>query len=162
MQFPLFISIEPNLYEFEAYPIEIAWSLEDGQIKTTLISPEPQWTQWSALNEDRHGVTRETLMQQGVSALEVIREFAQDHNQSKSAYFFDLDYESLWFDRLFAAIDSEPETECLGVNELFDTDPEDMRLMVRDIAQDLGLDTDNPQGRVTALLHLYQRQFNED
>ncbi len=157
MKYPLFVSIEPNLFEEAAYPIEVAWSLPDGQIKTTLITPEPNWTEWSALNEDRYGVTRETLFAQGVSALEVIREFDCDSEEHSTAYFYDVEYETIWFDRLYATADLELPIETAGANELMAGDPEEVRLLVRDIAQDIGLDTDSPQGRVTALLHAYQR-----
>ncbi len=81
MKYPHFIAIDGSSYEEEAHPIAIAWSLDDGSIKTTLVQPEDDWEDWDYALEDLHGITQDTLFQRGETGWSVIRELEHDLEQ---------------------------------------------------------------------------------
>src|SRR5690554_498811 len=80
MEYPQFIAIDASSFEEHAHPIAIAWSLSNGQIKTTLISPDDQWEDedWDISLQDLHGINSETLYQRGETTWSVIRELEHD------------------------------------------------------------------------------------
>lgn len=82
MSYPQFIAIDGSSFEDYAHPVAIAWSLPDGQIKTTLITPEDDWDDWDISLKDLHGIDPDTLHQRGESPWSVIRELEQDLDQS--------------------------------------------------------------------------------
>jgi hypothetical protein len=81
MQYPQFIAIDASSWEEHAHPVAIAWSLADGQIKTTLIQPEDDWDDWDIALQDLHGITPDTLYQRGETLWSVIRELENDLEQ---------------------------------------------------------------------------------
>lgn len=78
MSYPQFIAIDGSSFEEHAHPVAIAWSLPDGQIKTTLIAPEDDWEDWDISLQDLHGINPDTLYQRGETCWSVIRELEQD------------------------------------------------------------------------------------
>lgn len=78
MSYPQFIAIDASSFEEWAHPVAIAWSLPDGQIKTTLIAPEDDWEDWDISLQDLHGITPDTLRQRGETTWSVIRELEND------------------------------------------------------------------------------------
>lgn len=82
MNYPQFIAIDASSFEEWAHPVAIAWSLADGQIKTTLIAPDDDWDDWDISLQDLHGITPETLYQRGETPWSVIRELEQDLENS--------------------------------------------------------------------------------
>lgn len=83
MNYPQFIAIDASSFEDWAHPVAIAWSLPDGQIKTTLIAPDDEWgDDWDISLQDMHGITPETLHQRGETPWSVIRELEQDLENS--------------------------------------------------------------------------------
>lgn len=79
MEYPQFIAIDASSFEEHAHPVAIAWSLADGQIKTTLISPDDDWEEdWDNCLQDLHGITPETLYQRGETTWSVVRELEED------------------------------------------------------------------------------------
>ena len=65
--FPCFLDVEATGFGPESYPIEIAWSDEQGEIHRCLIDPTPiaAWTSWSDAAERVHGIDRERLHRNG-------------------------------------------------------------------------------------------------
>lgn len=82
MQYPHFIAIDASSHEETSHPVAIAWSMTDGQIKTTLIQPEDDWEDWDYALEDLHGINQETLYQRGETCWSVIRELENDLDES--------------------------------------------------------------------------------
>ncbi|MDF1763709.1 MAG: hypothetical protein P1U57_09890 [Oleibacter sp.] len=78
MNYPHFFAIDASSYEDNAHPIALAWSMKDGAIKTTLIQPEDDWTEWDFALQDMHGINQETLFQMGETVWSVIRELEND------------------------------------------------------------------------------------
>ncbi|MBM94642.1 MAG: hypothetical protein CMI09_02175 [Oceanospirillaceae bacterium] len=82
MNYPHFIAIDPSSHEETSHPIAIAWSMSDGQIKTTLIQPEDDWEDWDYALEDLHGINQDTLYQRGETCWSVLREMENDLEES--------------------------------------------------------------------------------
>tara|TARA_B100001109_G_scaffold94721_2_gene76972 strand:- start:29998 stop:30453 length:456 start_codon:yes stop_codon:yes gene_type:complete len=81
MSYPHFIAIDGSSWEEQAHPVAIAWSMADGQIKTTLIQPEDDWDDWDIALQDLHGINPDTLYQLGETVWSVIRELENDLEQ---------------------------------------------------------------------------------
>lgn len=79
--YPHFIAIDASSREETAVPVAIAWSLEDGSIKTVLIQPDEDWDDWDYSLEDLHGISQHTLYQLGETPWSVVRELEQDLEQ---------------------------------------------------------------------------------
>ena len=118
MPYPLFIDFEASSYDEESYPVAVSWSLPDGQIKSVLIVPEDDWTDWDPGNFAARGISREHLFEQGFSALEVIREMNQDLADAR-VFVDGLDYDQDLLDRLFEPFNDLPAFEISSVSELF-------------------------------------------
>ena len=82
MTYPHFIAIDPSSHEETSHPIAIAWSMSDGQIKTTLIQPEDDWEDWDYALGDLHGINQDTLYQRGETPWSVVREMENDLEES--------------------------------------------------------------------------------
>lgn len=116
MSYPQFIAIDGSSFEDFAHPVAIAWSLPNGQIKTTLITPEDDWEDWDISLQDLHGITPDTLHQRGESPWSVIRELEQDLD---NAYLFADHQERVetLINKLYEACDREPSFEIVDCRE---------------------------------------------
>ena len=81
MTYPAFVAIDASSWDDNAHPVAIAWSLEDGTIKTTLVQPDDDWDDWDYALEDQHGISQDTLYQRGETTWSVIRELENDLDQ---------------------------------------------------------------------------------
>ena len=68
---PTFIDVEASGLGNTSYPIEVAWNDAEGLITNHLVKPEPQWTSWDPEAERIHGITKEQLEKDGISAGEL-------------------------------------------------------------------------------------------
>lgn len=84
--YPQFIAIDASSFEETAHPVAIAWSMNDGQIKTTLIQPEDDWQDWDISLQDIHGISQDTLYQRGETTWSVVRELDEDSEASLLYY----------------------------------------------------------------------------
>jgi len=103
--YPCFLDVEATGFGPESYPIEIAWSDQDGEIHRYLIDPTPvpTWTSWSAEAEGVHGIDRERLARNGWPP-EYVATQLTDHLTGKTVYTDAPDYDARWVKRLFDAI----------------------------------------------------------
>lgn len=64
---PCFLDFEASSLTTRSYPIQVAWSLEDGSIESHIINPAHVrgWDDWDDCAEDVHGFTREFLIKNG-------------------------------------------------------------------------------------------------
>jgi len=63
----VFLDFEASSLGKKSFPIEVAWVFEDGQSKSMLIKPLPEWSDWSAEAEGLHGISRDRLAEEGLS-----------------------------------------------------------------------------------------------
>ena len=115
MPYPLFLDLEGSSHDEGAYPIAASWSLPDGQIKSSLIMPEDDWEDWDVGNLAARGITRDHLLDQGFSALDVIREMNLDFGDAR-VYIDGLDYDQELLDRLFEAYGEDPTFELVSIS----------------------------------------------
>jgi hypothetical protein len=89
-----------------SYPIEVAWSLEDGSIESHLINPYAvdSWKDWDRQAQAIHGLSRTKLAEEGKHPKWVaqrMNEVLADKVLLTNAHAFDLD----WCETLFKAAD---------------------------------------------------------
>lgn len=105
-EIPLFMDFEASSLHLEnSYPIEVAWSLEDGKIESHLICPDNLggWTDWDNYAEsDIHRITREMLTEEGKPPAWVasrMNEILANKVLLTNGYDYDFD----WCHKLFKA-----------------------------------------------------------
>ncbi len=68
-----FVEFEASSLGRHGTPVEVAWAFETGEGESHLIRPAPGWTDWAASAERVHGLSRATLLAEGVPHDEVAR-----------------------------------------------------------------------------------------
>ena len=124
MQYPHFIAIDGSSREEHAHPVAIAWSMADGQIKTTLIQPDDDWDDWDITLQDLHGINPDTLYQLGETVWSVVRELENDLEQT---YLFadDAPRCSELLEKLYDACQRDLNIEIADCRELIHDDAPD-------------------------------------
>ena len=105
MSLPRFIDFEASSISGKSYPIEVAWSDNDGEVESWLISPNlypSSWTDWSPSSERVHGLSREYLAEHGSPPLSVAQRMNQQL-KNKILYSDAPEYDGFWMRRLFTA-----------------------------------------------------------
>lgn len=74
---PIILDIEASGFGTGSYPIEVGVAMPDGSLHAWLIRPLDEWTHWQDSAEDVHGISRERLLQEGLS----LRQVADELNQ---------------------------------------------------------------------------------
>ena len=69
----LFIDIEASSLAEDSVPIEVAWVDEDGEGRSHLVRPQPNWLDWSEEAEAIHQISRQHLIEAGEPAPAVAR-----------------------------------------------------------------------------------------
>ncbi|MEM7146843.1 MAG: hypothetical protein AAF591_17055 [Verrucomicrobiota bacterium] len=99
---PTFIDIEASGLGNTSFPIEVAWNDSGGLITNHLVKPESDWTSWDSEAERIHGITRDELEQDGISAAELCR-LIRASLSGVTAYSDAPELERFWLNRLFRA-----------------------------------------------------------
>ena len=153
----LFLDIESSSPDEEGYPICIAWTTADKAIKSSLIIPEDDWTDWDFSYQHSHGLTREHLFEQGQSALDVIKELSSDLAHF-TVYVDGLDFDHEWLERLFASFNADLPFELMPIKlhpggihyEQFLREREEL-------LQDHGLSGFNAENNVYIMMKIFER-----
>jgi len=152
--YPIFISLDLTGNDEQGLPFAIAWSLPNGQIKSTLIIPDEEWDLWE------HGdpnVDIEQLQEMGASTIEIMQELANDIDVD-SLYCFDdlLDHAALL--KVFESTDSDIPYELIQWSTVLDPSLEQALIETADfIASQNMLNTEHAEDRVRMML----LSFNE-
>lgn len=92
----------------ESYPIEIAWSLPDGSIHSSLIQTDSRWGEdWEIEAQELHHITPVMLLEQGLPALEVAKKMNEEL-AGEQLYFDGGHHDLFWLTILFRAADMQP------------------------------------------------------
>lgn len=62
---PCFLDFEASSLSEQSYPIQVAWSDGVGQVECWLIRPAEDWNDWCERAEEMHGITRESIEDEG-------------------------------------------------------------------------------------------------
>lgn len=154
-QFPIFLDFECSSPDEDGFPIAVSWSLPDGQVKSTLISPEDHWLDYESSHFDDHHLDIDDLMLHGVSALEVIRELQADID-ADVVYVDGLGEDEHWLDKLYQAYQMEPQFALEPAYSLYETDSEAWIDQKQTWLEENGLDPYQSEANVVAMLHLHQ------
>jgi hypothetical protein len=152
---PRFLDIEYCQTDDALFPTAIAWSLENGQMKTVVIAPEEAW-----LPDD--GDLGDTdllyLEEQGVPLLELVRELHEDL-PDQTVYVDGMDPDELLIDLIFSAVSQDAPFEIAPVAELIEgLDSESVEDRRRQLMFDEGLEPRLPENGVYALLLLAREE----
>jgi hypothetical protein len=104
--FPCMLDLEASSFGPNSYPIEAAWSDDDGEIHRCLISPEvvPSWTDWSDESEAVHGIDRGRLLRNGWDP-DYVAARIEENLGGKIVYSDAPDFDGRWLQPLFAVVD---------------------------------------------------------
>lgn len=155
MPVPRFLDIEYCQTDDALFPTAMAWSLEDGQMKTVVIAPSDDWL---SDDSDLGDVDLFYLEEQGVPLIELARELHQDL-PDQTVYVDGLDPDEILIDLIFTAVGQEAPFEIAPVSELItglDRDTlEDRR---RQLLFEESLEPQLPENGVYALLLLAREE----
>lgn len=62
-----FLDFEASSLADRSHPVEVAWVFEDGRSEAHLIAPAPEWRDWDSAAERIHGISRDTLVAEGMA-----------------------------------------------------------------------------------------------
>lgn len=98
---PVIIDVEASGFGYGSYPIEIAFVLADGRVEERLIKPMEHWNHWDAEAQRLHGISRDTLINEGAPASEVAHWLNERLALLEVVYSDSWGFDSSWIGRLF-------------------------------------------------------------
>lgn len=149
MPVPRFLDIEYCQTEDALFPVAMAWSLEDGQMKTVVIAPHDDWIPEDG---DLGDFDLLYLEEQGVPLIEIVRELHQDL-PDQTVYVDGMDPDEILIDLIFDAVESDVPFEIVGIESLITSlSREALDDRRRKLLTDEGLQPQLPENGVYALL----------
>ena len=148
-QFPVFISADVIGDHQQIIPVTIAWSMPDGQIKSTLVRPEENWEiEEIALGD----LDLDTITEQGATPAEIVTEMNLDFEDT-TVYCFDEYQDVPALDALFHALNDEPGFEVIPWPESFNGASNEMIFETSNWVRGINsLDLSNAEDRVKQML----------
>lgn len=114
---PAFLDFEASSLDLiTSYPIEVGVCLSDGDVHSWLIRPHVLWLDWSDTAQQVHGISRDTLEQEGVQ----VRQVAHHLNEllTGEVYCDAWTFDSFWLHRLYRAANMVPTFQLESVSAL--------------------------------------------
>ena len=168
---PCFLDCEASSLNSDSYPIEIAWSDEQGNIRSHLINPyayPKNYTDWEVDAQAIHGLSRNYLSKNG----ELSETVANQLNQAlagKTVYSDGHDFDEFWCDRLFNAVNLKRSFMFKNMDELLEellpieywhplatSCGLNLRALKKRAREECGLDPHRAANDVAYLIKLYQ------
>lgn len=113
MPAPRFLDIEYCQTDDVLFPVAMAWSLEDGQMKTVVIAPADEWIPEDA---DLGDIDLLYLEEQGVPLIELAQELHQDL-PDQTVYVDGMDPDEILVDLIFTAVAMDAPFEIAGMED---------------------------------------------
>jgi hypothetical protein len=146
---PRFLDIEYCQTEDALFPVAMAWSVENGQMKTVVIAPDDAWIPDDG---DLGDFDLLYLEEQGVPLIEIVHELHQDL-PDQTVYVDGMDPDEVLVDMIFDAVDSDVPFEIVGIESLVTSlSREALDDRRRQLLTDEGLEPQLPENGVYALL----------
>lgn len=118
---PAFIDFEASSLDLIAsYPIEVGICMPDGKLHSWLIQPHVLWLDWSESAEKIHGISRETLRQEGLPVSEVAH--ALNEVLTGQVFCDAWTFDSFWLHRLFKTANLRPTFQLESISMLLDSE----------------------------------------
>ena len=120
-QIPTFIDFEASSLDLlSSYPIEVGVCLPSGETKSWLIKPHVLWKDWSEKAARIHGISKNTLQEEGKEISQVISEL--NATISGTVYCDAWAFDSFWLHRLFKAGKAEPNFELDSITSILNSE----------------------------------------
>ena len=117
---PIFIDFEASSLDLlSSYPIEVGICLPNGETRSWLIKPHVLWKDWSEKSARIHGISKETLQNEGQEISEVISEL--NSVITGTVYCDAWAFDSFWLHRLFKAGKCDPNFELDSITSILDS-----------------------------------------
>ena len=115
---PNLIDIEASGLAIDSYPIEIALSI-NAKIHSWLIKPDHRWQYWDNTAERLHGITRDTLLANGIEPNLVVDAIDRVMATSNGLLYSDAAaWDADWMATLYHAVGTIPNFHILPVDDL--------------------------------------------
>lgn len=155
MSTPRFIDIEYCQSDDALFPTAMAWSLEDGRMKTVVIAPDDRWI---PEDSDLVDIDLAYLEEQGVPLIELAQELHRDL-PDQTVYVDGMDPDEALVDLIFSAVEMEAPFEIAMISELITSqDSAEIEDRRRALLFEQGLDPQLPENGVYALLLLAREE----
>jgi hypothetical protein len=117
---PCFIDFEASSLGPDSYPVEVAFSLEDGKVESYLIDPSSisYWSDWDSFAESVHKITQEQLRRKGLQP-SVVAEIMNQRLRGRVLYSDVHEYDWVWCKKLFEAAGATPMFKVSDASILF-------------------------------------------
>ena len=116
------IDIEASGLHFDSYPVEIA-VLINGEKKSWLIQPEPNWNYWCKTAERIHGITQEELHAKGLRSEKVAKELNDFLSASNGVLYSDAaHWDTDWVDTLYHVTTEPRQFHIASIYDLLEND----------------------------------------
>ncbi len=154
-RFPVFIDIDASTFDDNGFPIAIAWSLPDGQLKSVLVIPDDEWDPWE--NADPH-IDLQHLFDQGITGADIVRELNEDLD-GQTVFIDGLDEDERLLEKLFDTYQQSMGFELAPMSELFrEQDLESILAMREDTAREYQLDMELIEEKIKAMIFMVNAQ----
>lgn len=114
------LDIEASGLGSRSYPIEIAWKCATGKAQDSfMINPESGrcWNDWDPQAALVHGIERERLLREGISAVDACQRLNQAL-AGTTAFSDALEFDYFWLRRLYEAAKMKPSFTLAGIGSL--------------------------------------------
>ena len=156
MDVPAIIDVEASGFGRGSYPIEVGVALEDGTVHAMLITPAEGWDHWDEQAEKLHGISRETLAEQGKTPREVAM-FLNDLCGGQTLYSDAWSFDSSWVGRLFDEAEIVQRFKLDTITRLLSEDELNLWSETKDsTAAELGLEQHRAANDVTLLRKTFE------
>ncbi len=154
-RFPVFIDTDASTFDDNGFPIAIAWSLPDGQLKSVLVIPDDEWDPWE--NADPH-IDLQHLFDQGITGADIVRELNEDLD-GQTVFIDGLDEDERLLEKLFDTYQQSMGFELAPMSELFrEQDLESILAMREDTAREYQLDLELIEDKIKAMIFMVNAQ----
>lgn len=155
MPVPKFLDIEYCQTDDALFPIAMAWSLEDGQMKNVVIAPADEWLPEDG---DLGDLDLLYLEEQGVPLIELVHELHQDL-PDQTVYVDGLDPDEILVDMIFSVLEQDAPFEIAPITDLITNMSSDaLEDRRRQLLFEAGLEPQLPENGVYALLLMAQEE----
>ncbi len=102
---PRFLDVEASSLDANSYPIEVAWSDDQGNIESYLINPYAieEWTDWDYHAQQIHGISRKMCRESGMHPERVCNRMSNSIRAGETIYADGMPYDEHWIDTLYGA-----------------------------------------------------------
>jgi hypothetical protein len=116
---PVFLDIEASGFGAGSYPIEVGVVMPDGEALCCLVRPPDEWKHWDASAEAIHHITRDLLLQHGLS-VDAVVDRLENALCGREVFSDAWGNDYAWLSRLYDQVGRVPRFHLRSLRELLD------------------------------------------